>query len=473
MIIQKLEIATFLNEPLSVDPSNEGLEVLNRPFDAKNDYLEFLKKGPSKIDAVLVDLDLLKGEGGNGSGYRKGLQFFWQCGALVPVIPVSQPTRIRELVAAVRAGADSYLTYPVALPELRLVIDSIHEERRSKSELNYLRDEFMLGGSVVLAKTQSTLMAKIFEMVKAVAKSDATVLITGETGVGKGVIAQMIHEYSERREKPFLSVHCGAIPENLVESELFGHEKGAFTGAVNRKLGKFEIANNGTIFLDEIGTISSSTQIKLLQVLQEGTVNRVGGERPIKVNNRVIAATNVDLKEKGQTGEFRTDLYYRLNVFSILIPPLRERKEDMELLVELFINKLNRRYGKDIKDIHGDVLRSFQEYDWPGNIRELENVIERAYILENSSLINPESVPLEILQSKDGVVSVALDSSGTLEQMRQNVLGDAERRYLVELMTTQQGRMNKAAEIAGVSTRQLHNLLSKHGIKKEEFKIKN
>jgi len=268
-----------------------------------------------------------------------------------------------------------------------------------ESELDYLRDRFWQEDSLEIVRTRSPLMKRLFDKVRSVAPTKSTVLLNGETGTGKGVLARLIHQHSNRKDGPFISVHCGAIPDTLLESELFGHERGAFTGAVRRKLGKFEIAQGGTIFLDEIGTITPSAQIKLLEILQDGTFHRVGGEERIEANMRVIAATNADLRKMCEAGQFRKDLYYRLNVFPLEIPPLKERMEDIGYIVEVILKKLNKFDLKEIHDIHPHVIDAFGNYPWPGNIRELENLMERAYILEESPILMPDSFPDELFTS--------------------------------------------------------------------------
>jgi transcriptional regulator with GAF, ATPase, and Fis domain len=313
-------------------------------------------------------------------------------------------------------------------------------------------------------------MKNVFEKIRAVAETDSTVLISGETGTGKGVIAKLIHTHSQRKEKQFISVHCGAIPDTLLESELFGHEKGAFTGAIRKKLGKFEIANGGTIFLDEIGTISSSTQIKLLEVLQDKTFQHVGGETTLVSDVRIIAATNEDLKQRCEEGTFRKDLFYRLHIFPIEIPPLRERKEDIPLIIDTFLERLNRFSSKNIRDVHSDVIHALEEYNWPGNIRELENLIERAYILETSSILTPSSFPKDMFEKIGDRSRPIIDTELTLDEVRRLVIESIEKEYLIKLITKNHGKINKTSEDAGVGVRQLHNLLIKYGIQKGDFK---
>ena len=296
-------------------------------------------------------------------------------------------------------------------------------------------------------------------------------LLLGETGTGKGMMARLIHWHSQRYEKPFISVHCGAIPDTLLESELFGHEKGAFTGANRRKPGKFEMAEGGTIFLDEIGTISPQAQIKLLQVLQDNTFNRIGDTTLLTSDVRIIAATNSDLAQQVKNGSFRKDLYYRLNVFPIYIPALRERLEDLDHLITIFLKNLNEKYGKNIQKMHPSVIGGFRQYEWPGNIRELENIIERAYILEQTHIIMPQNLPMETMLNFDPGISEE-DRLPPLSQARQHAVRAFEFSYLSSLLEQTQGRIDKAAQMAGVTTRQLSRLLTRHSLDKKNFKQK-
>jgi transcriptional regulator with GAF, ATPase, and Fis domain len=269
----------------------------------------------------------------------------------------------------------------------------------------------------------------------------------------------------------FIGIHCGAIPDTLLESELFGHEKGAFTGAVRRKLGKFELANRGTIFLDEIGTITPSAQIKLLQVLQDRTFQRVGGETVIEADVRIIAASNKDLGQMVEQGLFRNDLYYRLNVFPIEIPPLRERREDIPQLTEIFLRQMNRFNHRGIHYVHPQVMEAFQRYPWPGNIRELENLVERACILETSSILTPTSFPAELFAGALSGLSAPAGRTGlTLAEARALAVMEAEKSYLQELLARTRGRINRTAESAGVTVRQISKLMRKYNIRKETFR---
>ena len=339
-----------------------------------------------------------------------------------------------------------------------------------QSELDCLRDRFWQAEDYEVLHTRSDAMRQVFYKIRSVAPTRSTVLLSGETGTGKSVLAKLIHRHSNRRDCRFISVHCGAIPDTLLESELFGHEKGAFTGAVRKKLGKFEVAKGGTILLDEIGTITPAAQIKLLNILQDGIFQRVGGEETIDANVRVIAATNASLKEMTEGGAFRKDLFYRLNVFPIEVPPLRTRREDIPFFVTGFLEKLNGFQSKSIHDVHPQVLEAFQRYDWPGNIRELENLMERAYILEKSAMLTPESFPGELFECSPASTEIPVDATLRLAEVRRIGIAQIERRYIQELLSRNHGRINQSAAEAAVTTRQLHNLMKKYGIRKEEFK---
>ncbi len=426
--------------------------------------------GRKRYDLMFIDLDLLTANEGPGSGVKTALGPFWTLYPSISVVVMTPPDRIRDAVAAVKAGASDFLTYPVSPEEVRHVTETIYESILLRSELDYLRDRFWKSESLALVQTRSPLMKSVLDKVRSVAPTKSTVLLIGETGTGKGVLARIIHRHSNRSEAQFISVHCGAIAETLIESELFGHEKGAFTGAVRRKLGKFEIAKGGTIFLDEIGTISPSAQIKLLQILQDDTFQRVGGEEDITANIRVISATNRDLKQMCEEGLFRRDLYYRLDVFPIEIPPLRERSEDIPHFADLFLKKLNQFNPKAIHDLHPEVMKAFARYTWPGNIRELENLMERAYILENSSILTPESFPSELFDSTSSLPQVSLDTTANLAEVRKCGIAEIERSYLKEVLSRHRGRINESAKAAGISTRQLHKLMQKYDLRKETFK---
>ena len=423
----------------------------------------------SSFDVIFSDLKLLQ-DASQNDNTAEAIKPFKEMNPLAEILILSSKAVIHDTVKAVKAGAKNYLTYPIDPAEIRLVIESANKSLTKNLELDYLRDRFWKPEWLDIIDSRDAGMRDVYKKIRAVASTRATVLLSGETGTGKGLLARMIHMHSNRCDDPFISVHCGAIPDTLLESELFGHEKGSFTGAVRKKLGKFEMARGGTIFLDEIGTITSSAQIKLLQVLQDGTFSRVGGEETLQTDARVISATNADLAEMSERGEFRKDLYYRMNVFPVEIPPLRERVEDISQIVEVFLKKLKQRHEKNIHSVHPQVLQAFKTYPWPGNIRELENLMERACILETTKILTPESFPAGLFESGNAHAVLPVQAHLPLAEARRHATDDFERQYLKTLFARSKGRVNLAAQYAGISSRQLNKLMIKYGILKEAFK---
>ncbi|MBU2631977.1 MAG: sigma-54 dependent transcriptional regulator [Proteobacteria bacterium] len=450
-------VKTSLNKTYLIDYSTNMIEAL-----------QFLSANRSEF--VFIDIKVLQQAAGD-SNYKAVLQTFGLLSPNINIVVMVEPKDLKEAIKIVNEGADSYLTYPLVSDEIQLVINSILEHTRAESELDYFREQIWQEVEFDLVQTKSPAMKNVFENIRAVASTKSTVLLLGETGTGKGFTARFIHTLSLRKNERFIEVHCGAIPDTLVESEMFGHERGAFTGAIKRKLGKFEIARGGTIFLDEIGTITPSAQIKLLQVLQDGIFQRVGGEEEIHADVRIITATNINLKQLCEDKLFRNDLYYRLNVFPIELPPLRERKEDIPKLVELFLNKLNTFHVKGILDIHPQVLDAFLSYSWPGNIRELENIMERAYILEKSLVLRPQSFPIDLFSQKAEATAGNINPDLTLSQIRKQEIRRVEHTYLDLLLKQHKGKINASAKAAGLTTRQLHKLMAKHLLHKEDYKI--
>jgi two-component system response regulator AtoC len=308
----------------------------------------------------------------------------------VPVIMLSGHGHARTIVEAMRLGASDFLRKPFEVEELELAFEKALEKRALKEEVAKLRGRARSESEMMILGGDSPKMREVREIIDQVADTDITVLIRGESGTGKEVVARALYQQSARRDRPFVKVNCAALPSELLESELFGFEKGAFTGAQKRKLGKFEYANLGTIFLDEISEMHPSLQAKLLQVLQDGEFSRLGGESDVHVDARILAATNRNLEEAVQQGSFREDLYYRLNVVTIHIPPLRERKDAIPLLVDHFLRKYNEQYRKEVKHLSEDTLAAFMEYEWPGNVRELENMVKRMVVLANEQAVLEE-----------------------------------------------------------------------------------
>ena len=376
-------------------------------------------------------------------------------GADVTTLLLTAQGTVETAVQAMKEGAYDYLTKPVDIERLRILLDKIVERLETLREVKALRRQLREQGAFGSMIGNSAEMRKIYQVVEQAAPTGASVLITGESGTGKELVAQTIHQLSPRAMFPFVAINCAAIPETLLESEIFGHEKGAFTGAADRRPGCFELADRGTLFLDEIGEMTPTTQVKLLRVLQERRFRRLGGRTEQSVDVRVIAATNIDPQEAVQNGKLREDLYYRLNVFAMRLPPLRERKDDLPLLVQSFITEFNQRNQKSIAGIDHQTMRMLERYGWPGNIRELRNVIERATILAPGPFIETRHLPpvLSDEPPPQHQPQVALAPGTTVEE--------AERRLI--MMTLEHTRDNKtrAAEILGISLKTLHNKLNK------------
>jgi DNA-binding NtrC family response regulator len=423
-----------------------------------------------RYDFTLVDLSLLRHLIRAGEEYSSILQDFLVVFPSAQIIVLVQPDDVQHGMELVKAGACNYMSYPLNPDEIRFVVESVQKSLIMESELDLLRDSFREGSAGENVSTRNARMKEVFAKVKAVAGTNATVLLQGETGTGKNVLARLIHQNSPRKKGPFISVHCGSIPPNLIESELFGHEKGSFTGATRRKLGRFEIANGGTIFMDEIGTTPLSVQVELLQIIQEKTFTRVGGEYPIEVDVRIIAASNENLRDLCDKGLFRTDLYYRLNVFPVDLPTLNERTEDIPLFTEHFLGKLNRIYGKEITSVEPQVLEVLENYSWPGNLREMENVIERAYILETEDRLTVKGLPSDLVSSALSLVSERVQAFLPIRAARQRCVDNFEQAYLTELLRNNEGSISRSASNAGITARQLQKLMKKHALRKESFK---
>jgi DNA-binding NtrC family response regulator len=362
---------------------------------------------------------------------------------------------VETAVEAMKEGAYDYLTKPVDLQRLKILLDKIVERQETLREVKALRRQLRDHGTFGPMIGNSAEMRKIYQVVEQGAPTSASVLITGESGTGKELVAQTIHQLSPRASFPFVAINCAAIPETLLESEIFGHEKGAFTGAADRRQGCFELADRGTLFLDEIGEMTPQTQVKLLRVLQERRFRRLGGRTEQVVDVRVIAATNVDPLEAVQKGKLREDLFYRLNVFAIRLPPLRERREDLPLLIQAFITEFNGRNQKSIAGVDHQAMRMLEQYGWPGNVRELRNVIERATILAPGELIEPRHLPPMLVEEPppEHRPQVALAPGTTVEE--------AERKLIMMTLDHTRDNKTRAAEILGISLKTLHNKLNK------------
>ncbi len=367
---------------------------------------------------------------------------------------------IENAVKAMRSGADDYITKPVDLDELDLLIEKIIENKNLKSENKQLKNQLKEKYKLSSVISNSPGMEEVVSLAARVADSKATVLLTGENGTGKEVLAKAIHYLSPRKDKPFVPVNIPALSENLIESELFGHEKGAFTGAERTKKGRFETADNGTIFLDEIGDIPPSTQVKLLRVLQEQHLERVGSSDSIKIDVRIIAATNRDLEKKIKDGSFREDLYYRLNIVSINIPPLRKRREDILPLIENFIDKYSKENQRSNIELSKETVDLLLKYNYPGNVRELENIIERAVVLARKNLIAVNDLPLSVKGFKEENSEYEI-TSGTLPDQIEAL----EKRLIFDALKKTSGNQTQAGKLLGLTERNLRYKLKKYGIK--------
>lgn len=427
---------------------DEGFSVLT----AGNGLEAWHEINTNSVDLVITDLRMPE---------MDGYELIKKISASYPTLPVIVLTghgTIETAVETMRDGAIDFFTKPVDLDKLILVVkksikNSQLQEQNKKltEEINKLRSQQRY--SKIIGKSGK--LSEMMQIINQVASTKASVLITGESGTGKELVADAIVSLSDRKDKPFIKVHCASLSESLLESELFGHEKGAFTGATAQKRGRFELADGGTIFLDEIGEINPSTQVKILRVLQEREFERVGGEKTIKVDVRVIAATNRNLLEEVKKGAFREDLYYRLNVVHIEVPPLRERKEDIELLALNFLDQFNKEDGRKIEGISSQARKALLSYDWPGNIRELKNSIESSVVLARGNIIQLEDLPAQITsQVAENKSSITIDLPVTMEE--------AERKIILSTIEYCAGNKSKASELLEIGRKTLHRKLNEY-----------
>ena len=378
-----------------------------------------------------------------------------------PVVMMTAYATAETAVEAMKKGAYDYISKPFNIEDVQLIVKNAVEKKRLADENTYLKSALSSQYQFANIVGKSPKMRQLFDYISKVSNSSATVLITGESGTGKELVAKALHFNGSRRNHKFVSINCGAMPENLLESELFGHEKGAFTSADSLKIGLLETADKGTFFFDEVYDAPLSIQVKLLRVLQEREFTRVGGTKTIKVDLRIIAATNRDLAEGVKNKTFREDLFYRLNVIPIRIPPLRERKEDIAQLVEHFINKFNGEHKQDdkIRGIDSEAMVLLEKFDWPGNVRELENAVERAVVLEMTDMIQPGSLPEEVTHYTGHFMGDVqeIDLEKTLEQIEKDILKEA--------LTYTDGVINKAADRLNLSFRSMRYRVKKHRLK--------
>jgi len=429
-----------IREGLAAALEMDGYEVVTA-CDGTEGWRRFEK---GDIDLVITDLRMpgLSGE-----------ELLAKIGAEVPGTPVIILTghgTVENAVSAMRNGAYDFLSKPVNLDHLSLLVKRALANHELSLKHKNLEDELAKNKQFKTMIGSSAAMSQVFDTISRAAPAKASILITGESGVGKELVAGALHELSPRKGKPLIKVHCAAIPDTLIESELFGHEKGAFTGALSRRRGRFELANEGTLFLDEIGEIDQSIQIKLLRVLQERKFERVGGEETIETDVRIIAATNRDLKAEIEKGAFREDLYFRLNVVNIHVPPLRERKDDLPLLLSAFLGEFSRENGKQIEGFDEKARAAIYSYDWPGNVRELRNCVESAVVMAKGNIITESDLPPTVsARSDEKWIRIPLGTN----------MEEAERIIIQDTLGYFKGNKSKAADVLGIGRKTLHRKL--------------
>jgi two-component system response regulator GlrR len=446
---------------LLVDDDRNFIDLVKMRLESANYKVTTALKEEEAIEAIkeqtfdvsLVDLQLI---------HQDGISLMERLHAVLPEMPVIIITAygsVQSAVESMQRGAYSYITKPFNPPDLLLQIEKALENKRLTSEIKRLkgllkeRYEF----ENIVAKSEK--MRRVLEVVSRIAQTDSTVTIHGESGTGKELIAKAVHVASDRRDRPFVAINCAALPENLLESELFGHEKGAFTGAIRSKRGLFTQSHEGTIFLDEIGDMPLPIQAKLLRVLQERQFYPLGSERSVEVDMRVIVATQKDLEDQVKQGLFREDLFYRIHVVPIHLPPLRERKEDIPSLVEYFLKQFNQQMKKDVKRLTPKAMQKLMLHGWPGNVRELENTIEYAVAMTQQDVISEDL----IFETK---IPISQESIKPLREARD----EFEKEYLIRLLEVCEGNVTKAAKLAGKHRVDFYDLLKRHGLKTEDFR---
>ncbi|MEI6669866.1 MAG: sigma-54 dependent transcriptional regulator [Acidobacteriota bacterium] len=448
----------FLNEALR----RQGYAVTLKK--TAEEGLQALKA--DSADLILLDIRL------PGMSGLEAVEEILKIDPRVPIIIMTAHGTRDNAIDAIRRGAYDYFTKPFRLEEMEIVIRRALEKRKLHFEIERLREELATVPGHGWAAATSRAMGEVMHLIDRAAPTDSTVLILGESGVGKELVAEAIHERSSRKHRPFVRLNCAAIPETLLESELFGYERGAFTGAQNRKPGKFELSDGGTLLLDEIGDMTLATQAKILRVLQSRQVERVGGTSTINVDVRILASTNKDLLRNVREGTFRDDLYFRLNVITINVPPLRERREEIPGLVDHFLAEANQRLGRTIRRSSSDALAALMAYDWPGNIRELKNAVERAAVVTDGEVITLTSLPQPIRPAGVGLVagvaSQQWESPGSVSLDEK--ISQLERAFVIEALSRTGGVQAQAARLLGITERSVWHLVKKHKIEVEKIK---
>jgi two-component system response regulator PilR (NtrC family) len=449
---------------LIIDDEKSILDLLSVVFEKEGYHVETSLAatravdlmGHKDFDLIISDIKMPKMNG------MELLKYVRENRPDIPVVMITAYGTIKQAVEALKAGAMDYVVKPFDVEELKIIVAQGLEKKRLKEENIFLKKELKKKYDFENMVGKSKTMKEIYSLIEKVALTDSTVLISGESGTGKEMAARAVHFLSPRRERAFVSLNCGALPENLLESELFGHVKGSFTGAVATKKGMFEIAEKGTLFLDEVSEMSPWTQVKLLRSLQDKKIRRVGGTEEIPVDVRIIAATNQNLQQRMDDGKFREDLFYRLNVISFEMPPLRKRREDISLLVTHFLEKYCKGMGRPVKRIAPEVFSVFESYPWPGNVRELENTIERVVAIEERETITRESLPKEmLLPNKRQDVSLSLQRGFDLNAK----MDEISNHYVQQALVESRGNLKEAANLLGINYRSLRYLIDKHGLK--------
>ncbi len=460
------------NERILVVDDEQGMrQYLHKLLSDKGYVVETAAEGAGALDSIKVnmpDLALIDFK----MPKMDGLQLLEKIKKEYPEIIVVMMTAygtMENAVKAMKLGAVDYVNKPFDMEEILLVVDKALEKKRLEAENIVLRRELKKSYTFSDIISENKQMQRVFEIIKKVAPAKSTVLIQGETGTGKELVARAIHNLSERRDKPFVPVDCGALTTSLLESELFGHVKGAFTGAMADKKGLFETAEGGTVFLDEIGHVSLEMQAKLLRVLQDGQIKRVGEAASHTVDVRLISASNEDLEIAVKENRFREDLFYRLNVVPVWIPPLRDRLEDIPLLAEHFVKKYNRLEKKNLRGIAQDTLKVLMDYSWPGNVRELENLIHRAVVMEAGETIQLSDLPANVNVPFTADRRNSASRTINFRQARKRAFESFEKRFITEALIRTKGNISKAAKEIGMDRRNLHKKLKYYRIDSKKF----
>lgn len=465
MFQEELKILVIDDDPsirnmLAIVLKKNGYDVTSK--ESGKTGLEKLKK--ESFDLIISDIKMPD---------INGIELLKKIKAINPEIPVIMITAFasaNDAVEAMKLGAEDYVTKPFNLDELKIIINRAIYKKNMEKENIHLKSRLTDKEKFENIVGKNRKMLDIFEMIDTISQTDSTVLINGESGTGKELIARAIHNKSERSNCKFVSINCGALPENLLESELFGHTRGAFTDAYKEKKGLFEVADQGTLFLDEVGEMSQKMQVKLLRAIQERKIRKVGGSSEAEVDVRIISATNKDLTEGMKSGEFRSDLFYRLNVISINIPPLRERKDDIPLLLHYFLRIFNDKFNRKILGFEKEGLDLMVNYSWPGNIRELENVVERAVALEKGDFISARSLPSELVYNITDTPMEANDVDTLLQQGEfdfTRYVDDVSRRILLKAFRLSDSNMKKTADMLKLNYRSLRYLMEKYQLKQK------